>query len=71
MCESTREKVAFAVMWRWYMAHPRITGLSCSISASCAAFALPLTISLTLSSKDLMLFFAGLVSSWSPYFRKF
>jgi len=53
------------------MAHPRMTGFSFCINASCVTLALPLMISLTLSRSDLTLFFAGLISSLPSYLRTF
>ena len=53
------------------MAQPRMTALSFCINASCVTLALPLMIPLTLSSSDLMLFFARLISNLLPYLRTF
>ncbi len=71
MCESIDEKLAFATTLTVIHGPSRITGLSCWINASCVTLALPLMISLTLSRRDLTLFFAGLISSLPSYLRTF
>ena len=66
-----QEKRAFATMCRWYMAQPRMMGLSVRIKLACVAPTLAFTNARTFSRRDAMFFLAGVINNLPAYCRTF